>query len=177
MHIKKLSSRTNEKYVTVTMSYDTVRDIHNGLYCASQTNEKYKSIYAKAAFLFDMVKHGMIQPETAIKLAPKETTITPLYNNYENLIKMLQKEAIYALIGIYNAKSCRLEISTERNPNGEWYVIYKIYGCNSEQLEKGTLCKITEMPTDEKTFWTLVENTFDEKLSTITSTLENKRQA
>ena len=65
------------------MTYDNVRDIANGLYYASKNDEKYKNIYAKTAFLFDMVKHGMIQPETAIKLTPKESTITP-YNRNAN---------------------------------------------------------------------------------------------
>lgn len=52
------------KHVTVTLGYDELRDISNGLYHASMNGDADKEIYAKTKFLFDMSKHGMIMPET-----------------------------------------------------------------------------------------------------------------
>lgn len=60
---------------TITLTYDEIRDISNGLYyltnpslIENNTNEEYKNVAAKTSFLFDMVKHGNIQPETVNKL-------------------------------------------------------------------------------------------------------------
>lgn len=68
MHIEELTSKPNIKIATVVMTYEEVRDIANGLYhliSGTECNkDDYKNIYAKSKFLFDMVKHGMIQPET-----------------------------------------------------------------------------------------------------------------
>lgn len=73
MHIEQLTSLKNDKYVKVVLSYDEVRDIANGLYYLTSDNKtdvgKYKEIAAKTHFLFDMVKHGNIQPNTIKKLA------------------------------------------------------------------------------------------------------------
>ncbi|MCI8409960.1 MAG: hypothetical protein HFJ09_11945 [Lachnospiraceae bacterium] len=62
MTIEELSSKTNNKYVTVTFTYDEIRDIANGLYYVSDS--EFKSIKNKAKFLFDMVKCGMVRPKT-----------------------------------------------------------------------------------------------------------------
>ena len=68
MTINELTCKTNNKSVTVTLTYEEVRDLSNGLYYLVSGKECDKnnivSIRAKAKFLFDMVKHGMIQPET-----------------------------------------------------------------------------------------------------------------
>lgn len=77
MYINNLTSTQSLKSVTVTLSYDEVRDIANGLYYLNKyakdtilddvKDDQYTQIGAKAAFLFDIVKHGMIQPETIEK--------------------------------------------------------------------------------------------------------------
>ena len=73
MIIKKLNCEDkNNSYLTVQLSYDEVRDIANTCYYATQfipeNKVKTKSDAVTAAnmtkFLFDMVKHGNIQPET-----------------------------------------------------------------------------------------------------------------
>lgn len=69
MKIDELNSKPNQKSITVTMSYDEVRDISNGLYyLVSDKNpddrSKYQSIYTDCKILFDMIKHGNVQPET-----------------------------------------------------------------------------------------------------------------
>lgn len=73
MYIEELHSKSNMKNVTVVLSYDEIRDITNGLFYATQSSEenknKYTDIYCKSKVIFDMVKHGNIQPETIEKLA------------------------------------------------------------------------------------------------------------
>lgn len=69
MTIETLSSRTNNKYVTVTFTYEEVRDMANGLYHVCKDKPEYKSIKDKCRFLFDMVKEGMIQPGTVIGMS------------------------------------------------------------------------------------------------------------
>lgn len=64
MHIEELSSKQNNKYVSVTLYYEECRDISNALYNLQKEDKKYKDIYGKMKFLFDMVKHGNIQPDT-----------------------------------------------------------------------------------------------------------------
>lgn len=64
MNIQELSSKTNNKYVTVTFTYEEVRDMANGLYHISKDKPEYKGIKDKCKFLFDMVKEGMVQSET-----------------------------------------------------------------------------------------------------------------
>ena len=69
MIIKKLNC---ESYLIVQLDYDEVRDIANTCYYATEFipayQPKIKSNAIIAAnmtkFLFDMVKHGNIQPET-----------------------------------------------------------------------------------------------------------------
>jgi len=71
MIIEELVCKTNQKHVTVALSYDEVRDIANGLYHmvnGSGDKKEYVEIYGKCKFLFDMVKHGNIQPETVARL-------------------------------------------------------------------------------------------------------------
>ena len=72
MYIEELSSRQANKYLTVTFSYEEIRDITNGLYHACHPEKKaaksdLSKVNAYFNFLFDMVKHGMIQPETIRK--------------------------------------------------------------------------------------------------------------
>lgn len=73
MHIDELNARKGQKSITVTMNYDEVRDIANGLYylisgtpCEDGV-DKYKPIAADCKVLFDLIKHGNIQPETIDK--------------------------------------------------------------------------------------------------------------
>lgn len=62
MTIRELSTESSNRHVTVTLSYDEVRDIANGLYkgwrCDSDSN--CREVYKKAATLFELVKHGKI---------------------------------------------------------------------------------------------------------------------
>ena len=69
MVIQELSSIRNNKYVTVLLTYEEARDIANGLYYACEDKPEYKNIKDKCKFLFDMVKHGMIQPETVMGMS------------------------------------------------------------------------------------------------------------
>ena len=73
MVIKKLNcGNKNDSYLTVQLSYDEVRDIANTCYYATefipadQIKVKANAVIAAnmTKFLFDMVKHGNIQPET-----------------------------------------------------------------------------------------------------------------
>ena len=69
MHIDELLNKPGIKSITVTFSYEEIRDMSNGLYHATKTEEIFKPIFGKAKFLFDMVKYGNIQPETIKYLA------------------------------------------------------------------------------------------------------------
>lgn len=73
MTIEELVSKRNNKYVTVTFTYEEVRDMANGLYHACKYKPEYKGIKDKCQFLFDMVKEGMIQQGTVRSMA-KELT-------------------------------------------------------------------------------------------------------
>ena len=68
MKIEKLSSETNNKYASITLTYEEIRDISNALYYLTSGEKcdvsKYQILYAKSKMVFDLVKHGMIQPET-----------------------------------------------------------------------------------------------------------------
>lgn len=73
MIIKKLNCEDkSNSYLTVQLNYDEVRDIANTCYYATkfipadQTKIKSNAVIAAnmIKFLFDMVKHGNIQPET-----------------------------------------------------------------------------------------------------------------
>ena len=72
MRIDQMSSKQENRFVTVTMSYEDVRDTANALYYAT-TGKKPETdcseIFAKFSFLFDMVKYGMVQKNTVQKLA------------------------------------------------------------------------------------------------------------
>lgn len=73
MHIEELCTRKENRYLTVTLCYEEIRDIANGLYAACHPERKtdgkdYAKIAASAGFLFDMVKHGMVQPHTILNL-------------------------------------------------------------------------------------------------------------
>lgn len=62
MTIRELSTEKPNPYVTVTLSYDEVRDIANGLYAGQRCDDtsEYREVYKKAATLFELVKHGKI---------------------------------------------------------------------------------------------------------------------
>lgn len=66
MIINELSSTNIPRHVTVTLNYEETRDLANAMYTLSgfMKSDEYKDIAAKAAFLFDMVKEGMIQPHS-----------------------------------------------------------------------------------------------------------------
>lgn len=79
MYIEELCTRPQQKSITVTFNYDEIRDIANGLYYLTKQSDQhdntdYKNIYAKCKFLFDMIKHGNIQPETVEKLNRSKLT-------------------------------------------------------------------------------------------------------
>ena len=71
IHIQELTCKSNDKRVTVSFSYEEIRDIANGLYIVSQTDNRYSDISGKCKFLLDLVKHGNIQPETIKRLKEK----------------------------------------------------------------------------------------------------------
>lgn len=80
MFIEELSTRKENRYVTVTFSYEEIRDIANGLYAACHPERKtegkeFDKIAASAGFLFDMIKHGMVQPHTIRNLQKQEPEI------------------------------------------------------------------------------------------------------
>lgn len=64
MHVTDLHNTELFKNITVVMNYDEVRDINNALYHASKDDPKYQQVYTKVKVIFDLIKHGMIQPET-----------------------------------------------------------------------------------------------------------------
>lgn len=74
MKIEELSSKTQNKYATVTLTYEEIHQMTDGLFHVLKTNPEYKEIQAKCKTLFDLVKHGAIMPETVDKLhSVKET--------------------------------------------------------------------------------------------------------
>ncbi len=73
MIIKELKcTHKEDSIITVQLNYDEVRDIANTCYYATQfipsdqrePNRKAEIAANKTKFLFDMIKHGNIQPET-----------------------------------------------------------------------------------------------------------------
>lgn len=62
MTIRELSTEKPNPHVTVTLSYDEVRDIANGLYKGQRCDGDLsgREVYKKAATLFELVKHGKI---------------------------------------------------------------------------------------------------------------------
>lgn len=75
MYIKELACKSSNKHMTVHLSYEEIRDISNALYYLTSGNkpeQDYSKIAAKCSFLFDMIKHGMIQPNTVSKLEAEE---------------------------------------------------------------------------------------------------------
>lgn len=62
MTIRELSTESSNRHVTVTLSYDEVRDIANGLYKGQRGDGDLsdREVYKKAATLFELVKHGKI---------------------------------------------------------------------------------------------------------------------
>ena len=74
MNIEELNTKMGLKTITVTFSYEEIRDLANGLYYLSQSErpekEKFQMITGKCKFLFDMIKCGFIQPETIPYFSP-----------------------------------------------------------------------------------------------------------
>lgn len=62
MIVQKLDIETG--YITAAFDYTEVRDMANGLYHICQEKPEYKSVKDKCKFLFDLLKEGMIRPET-----------------------------------------------------------------------------------------------------------------
>ena len=69
MTIKELNTNRPNPFITVTLSYDEVRDMCNGLYERVEINNyeeylakarDYLNIYKKSATLFELIKHGKI---------------------------------------------------------------------------------------------------------------------
>lgn len=80
MYIEQLCSKQGMKEMTLHLNYDEVRDTANALYylVSGKSPEKdYSELQAKWQFLFDMVKHGMIQPETVGKLQKAREAAAP----------------------------------------------------------------------------------------------------
>lgn len=71
MVIEECSSIKGRCFATVTLTYDEIRDIANGLYYLSKDKPEYTEIKDKCKVVFDMVKHGMIQPETVESMSKK----------------------------------------------------------------------------------------------------------
>lgn len=71
MVIEECSSRKGRCFATVTLTYDEIRDIANGLYYLSKDKPEYTGIKDKCKVVFDTVKHGMIQPETVESMSKK----------------------------------------------------------------------------------------------------------
>lgn len=69
MDEEKLLAELHER--TITLTYDEIRDIANGLYYLSKDKPEYTGIKDKCKVVFDMVKHGMIQPETVESMSKK----------------------------------------------------------------------------------------------------------
>lgn len=72
MSIEQLSSRTGNKFVTVSLVYEECRDIANGLYHISKEKPEYEAIYNKCKIMFDLVKEGMIAPGTISRISKEE---------------------------------------------------------------------------------------------------------
>lgn len=71
MYIEELNTKKHQKSITVTMSYEEIRDISNGLYyfvnnkrSEEEDTSRYAKVYSDCKLLFDMLKHGNVQPET-----------------------------------------------------------------------------------------------------------------
>lgn len=95
MIIKKLNCEDkNNSYLTVQLSYDEIRDIANTCYYATQfipeNKVKAKSDAVTAAnitqFLFDMIKHSSIQPETIQKMYMAKFDKNKSNSTKENII-------------------------------------------------------------------------------------------
>lgn len=61
MNIVNLNSEPNNKYVTVCLSYENIRDIANGLYEASKVNPKYEPMHKIMVDIFRLTKEGTIE--------------------------------------------------------------------------------------------------------------------
>ena len=61
MNIVNLNSEPNNKFVTVCLSYENIRDIANGLYEASKVNPKYEPMHRIMVDIFRLTKEGTIE--------------------------------------------------------------------------------------------------------------------
>ena len=94
MHIEELSSKKGNKGVTVYLDYDEIKDIANALYdltSGKQPEKNYEDIAAKCHVLFDLVKHGMVQPHT-IKKLKINNGLTVTQNDIEVFRAYVEKE-------------------------------------------------------------------------------------
>lgn len=73
MYVEKMqvSANLSDTNISVNLRYNDIRDICNACYKVHMQNMPIKKenkplheAYAKTKFLFDMVKHGYVQPET-----------------------------------------------------------------------------------------------------------------
>ena len=121
MHIENLVNTNSVHSITITFNYNEVRDIANGLYLLINLKDvpynpdSYLEIAAKAAFMFDMIKHGMIQPETVSKLSKTalnkdEFEILNSSLTYNSLKVALENPDF---VKVYNKISNRLPIPEE----------------------------------------------------------------
>lgn len=134
MNIENLTCKPNNHFVTVTMNYEEVRDIANGLYWLSRlspknTNdmdvkpERYTDVTNKMAFLFDMIKHGMIQSNTIAKMSaatqqPNEldmTQYTQLSKSFPQIDKNIEPDV--EIVTDLHEDNDKYEIKTYTNPN------------------------------------------------------------
>lgn len=78
MEIERLEHNVKDvkqSEITVSLSYDEVRDLANALYYVTEQKtisveeaNTYSSIYAKCSIMRDLMKYGNIQKDTADKI-------------------------------------------------------------------------------------------------------------
>lgn len=138
MNIENLTCKPNNHFVTVTMNYEEVRDIANGLYWLSRLSSKntndmdvkpehYTDVTNKMAFLFDMIKHGMIQSNTIAKMSaatqqPNEldmTQYTKLSQSFPQIDRNIEPDV--RIVTNLRKTDDKYEIKTYTNPN--FYIV------------------------------------------------------
>lgn len=90
MHIERLTTTQGLQSITLTMNYEEMHSITDGLYQLTKPSVRttlpagkdYTQIYTQCAIMFDMMKHGNIQPttlKTMNQYSPqKDTGFTPI---------------------------------------------------------------------------------------------------
>lgn len=64
MKIRELSGRKGNRHATVTLTYEEIRDMADGLCQICLDRPEYESVENKCRLLFEMVEHGKATPET-----------------------------------------------------------------------------------------------------------------